>query len=126
MSVKSFKRHEGVLMLDHTASPGIPADIAVKLGFLPEEVAEGKLFEGATITCKHCGGSWKKNPRRIRPRGYCKKCDRYVCDDCERLMSLPDYVHRCKEEILDAVMTAASRGTVFDETAPKTLSIIVP
>lgn len=126
MSVKSFKRHEGWLLIDHRASPGIPADVAVKLGFLPSEVAEGKLFETATLSCKHCGGAWRKNPRRIRPRGYCKRCDHYVCDGCADAMAHPDYVHRCKEEILDAVMTSVAHGKVFDETAPKGATIIVP
>lgn len=124
--MSSLKRHEGYLMIDHRASPGIPADVAVKLGFLPGEVAEGALFEAATLTCKHCPGAWMKNPRRIRPRAYCKKCDHYICDDCDRLAAEPGYVHRSRDEILDAAMTSASRGETFDPNAPKSPLIIVP
>lgn len=113
-------------MIDHRASPGIPPDVAVKLGFLPEEVEEGAIFECATITCKHCAQSWNKNPRRIRARGWCKQCDRYICDSCEAEAAKADYVHRCKDEILDAAMTSASRGNVFDLSSPKPTKIIVP
>jgi hypothetical protein len=122
----SLKRHEGWLMIDHRASPGIPPDVAVKLGFLPEEVEEGALFEGATITCKHCATAYTKNPRRIRPRGYCKACDHYVCDECDGLMQKADYVHRCREETLDSVMNSAHRGQVFDPSAPKAPTIYIP
>lgn len=118
----SLKRHEGWLLIDHRASPGIPADVARKIGFDPETVGEGKLLETATLSCKHCGGAWLKNPHRIRARAYCKPCDHYICDDCDRLRAHPDYVHRCKEEKLDAVM---SRG-IFSEASPKPASIIVP
>ncbi len=80
-------------MIDHRASPGIPADIARKIGFRPEDVAEGKLFETATNTCSHCGNAYQMNRYRIRPREYCKRCDHYICDGCYGLSQQPDYVH---------------------------------
>lgn len=103
----SLKRHEGVLLIDHRASPGIPADIARRLGYDPKTVAEGALLETATLSCKHCGGAWMKNRFRIRPREYCRKCDHYLCDGCAREASLPGYVHRCKEQKLDAVLASS-------------------
>ncbi len=104
MSVKSLKRHEGWLLIDHSASPGIPADIARRIGLPPELVAEGKVLESATLSCKHCGGVWRKNPRRVRAREYCKKCDHYICDGCAREAAQPNYIHRCKEQRLDAAL----------------------
>jgi hypothetical protein len=93
MSVKSLKRHEGWLLIDHRASPGIPADIARKIGFRPEDVAEGALLESATNTCSHCGNAYRMNRYRIRPREYCGKCDHYICDGCYEKSQHADYVH---------------------------------
>lgn len=124
--MNSLKRHEGWLLIDHSASPGIPADIARRIGYAPEDVAEGAVFETATLTCKHCKTSYIKNRFRIRPREYCRKCDHYICDGCAQQAAQPDYVHRCGEEILDATLTAAQTGQVFDLSTPKNPSIIIP
>ena len=105
MSIKSLKRHEGWLLLDHSASPGIPPDIARKIGLDPKLVGEGRRLEAATITCKHCGGAYIKNLKRTRPRGYCRLCDHYICDGCEYLTSQPDYIHQCKEQRLDTALS---------------------
>lgn len=123
--MSSLMRHEGWLLIDHRASPGIPAEIARQIGYDPTTVAEGKLLEAATLSCKHCGGAWIKNTNRIRPRAYCKQCDHYICDGCDQVRVQPAYVHRCKEEVLDAVMTAVSHGKAYDEHSPKPVSIIV-
>lgn len=53
--------HEGYLLIDNRASGG-------------------KLLESATITCAHCQRTYLRNPLRQRARGYCAKCDAYVCD----------------------------------------------
>jgi hypothetical protein len=113
MSIKSLKRHEGWLLIDHSASPGIPSDIARKIGLNPKEVAEGKRLESATLTCNHCGNAYKKNPLRHRPREYCKVCDHYICDKCGFVRSLPDYVHRTKEALFAAAVESAHRGENF-------------
>jgi len=34
-------------------------------------------------TCSHCQRGIIMNPGRTRDRGYCPKCDHYVCDECE-------------------------------------------
>lgn len=62
--MSSLQRQEGYLLVDNTAA------------------GEGKL-ESATITCCHCQRTFLKNPQRTRPRGYCAKCDAYVCDNPE-------------------------------------------
>ena len=118
MSLKTLKRHEGWLLIDHSASPGIPADIAVKLGMDPKTVAAGAVFESATITCNHCGNAYRKNPLRLRPRGYCKVCDHYLCDRCEGLKGKPNYIHRTKYELANA----AAMGVALTDS----VSIIVP
>lgn len=72
---------EGYLLIDHTDSPGISAQEAAKTG--AEHVPGGMKFESATINCSHCEALVVLNPKRSRSRGYCPKCDRYVCDLCE-------------------------------------------
>ena len=126
MSLKSLKRHEGWLLLDHSASPGIPADVARKMGVDPRGVAGGKKMEAATVSCKHCGGHVVKNPKRVRARAYCRMCDHYICDGCDQLRAMPDYVHRPIEAVFVAAMTSASRGEMFDPRSPAPISIIVP
>lgn len=42
------------------------------------------MTEMATATCCHapCGGRVViLNPDRTRPRGFCRKCNHYVCDN---------------------------------------------
>jgi hypothetical protein len=74
---------EGYLMVDHRNSPGITeADLLT----VPKErrgefQAQRGLFESATIRCCHCGTMVILNPDRSRPRGYCSRCDHYVCDN---------------------------------------------
>lgn len=44
-------------------------------------VPGGTLFEADAFTCCHCSAIVVKNPARVRPRGYCAKCDHVVCDN---------------------------------------------
>ena len=66
-------RHEGYLLIDHRASPGIPGSSFLR---------EGSLFEAATLSCNHCRASVMMNPERTRARFTCPKCDEYCCDAC--------------------------------------------
>lgn len=65
---------EGEFLIDHRASPGT------------SEVPGGDLYESAIIVCQHCAANVVLNPKRERPRGYCAKCDGYICDNplCSR------------------------------------------
>jgi hypothetical protein len=78
--MSSKRRHEGYLMVDQRESPGVPFNPAMvgKPDAMP--VGSGQTLESATITCSHCQVVVVLNPLRTRPRGYCQKCDRYVCD----------------------------------------------
>jgi hypothetical protein len=66
----SLKRHEGLLIIDHSASPGTA------------EVPEGSVLEAATLTCGHCQRQMIRNPLRTRERFHCRGCNSYVCDFC--------------------------------------------
>lgn len=96
----SKRRHEGYLMVDHRESPEVPFNPAM-VG-KPESiiVGRGQLFESATVTCSHCQVVVVLNPLRTRARGYCAKCDRYVCDNpgCNRECTPFDAVIDCAQE----------------------------
>lgn len=49
--------------------------------FIDNRLSGGSLFESATVTCAHCHKVVVLNPDRTRARGYCRKCDQYVCDN---------------------------------------------
>lgn len=67
--MRSKRSQEGYLLIDHRASPGTTL------------VPEGAAYESATITCSHCQTVVVLNPLRTRERGYCRRCDHYVCDN---------------------------------------------
>lgn len=66
----------------------------------------GGLVEVPILTCSHCQKQLIVNPGRTRDRGYCPKCDNYICDECEavRVATL-----ECKpfEQVIDEVQEAA-------------------
>jgi hypothetical protein len=72
-------RREGYLLIDLRNAPGVPAGVAAAAG--APAIGAGVTFESATATCLHCNGVVVLNPDRKRPRGYCAKCDGYVCDN---------------------------------------------
>lgn len=106
--------YEGYLLIDHSASPGLPADVARRAGYDPKAVGEGSTYETATMSCRHCRVSVVKNPLRTRPRNSCEKCDyRYICDHCAAMARLPDYNHMPFEKfVATALEAAAPRGLV--------------
>ncbi len=78
--MKSKRSQEGYFLIDHRYSPGLPDELAIP-GGLPAGVGRG-CNELSTITCSHCQYVMIQNPLRTRERGYCPKCDHYVCDRC--------------------------------------------
>lgn len=85
---------EGYLLVDHRAGDGTAA------------VPGGRIFERATITCSHCQAQVVLNPSRTRERGYCPKCDHYVCDLCEGIRVRTGECRTFKQ-IMDDVQNAA-------------------
>jgi hypothetical protein len=96
---------DGELFVDHRASPGLPEDVARKLGLPPELVGEGKQMRAPTLGCPHCGLGVVLNPLRKRERAHCYQCDAYICDWCHAAMQEPDYVHLTIKEIVEKVST---------------------
>src|SRR3990172_11116798 len=77
--MSSLKRHEGYLMIDNRHNPAINEELVTVYNF--PSLRANSLFECATITCAHCNTVVILNPDRSRPRGYCRSCDKYVCDN---------------------------------------------
>lgn len=97
--------HDGYLMVDHRASPGIPEDMALRMGLDPATAKGGKLAEYATTGCRHCGVHVIFNPLRTRDRAWCSICDRYICDFCDAARTEPGYEHHCFDELRDMVQS---------------------
>lgn len=79
----SRRELEGYLLIDHRESPGITPEQAAAAGHGTIAVPAGKKLECATYNCSHCTRLVIMNPQRTRSRGYCPKCNRNVCDQCE-------------------------------------------
>ncbi len=43
------------------------------------------MLERDVLTCSHCERAVVLQPLRTRDRGFCQKCNHYVCDDCEAI-----------------------------------------
>ena len=102
--MKSLRSLEGYILIDNSNSPGVPDSVIVPRG-LP--AGSGKIkFESATATCSHCQMQVILNPDRSRPKGYCKHCEHYLCDECEakRFLGQPCYPYKAKgADYLEAV-----------------------
>ena len=79
--IHSKRSHEGLITIDHSASPGMTEPVVQHGGELSPVVGKGQTYESATITCAHCQVVVVLNPLRNRPRNYCGKCDAYICDN---------------------------------------------
>jgi hypothetical protein len=102
-----MQREMGYLMVDHRASPGLPEDVARKVGYDPRFCQEGKLFEASTMTCSHCKCAVVKNPLRTRERHSCMKCGgHYICDGCAFNATLSDYTHTPFDKVIELTMKA--------------------
>jgi hypothetical protein len=98
----------------------MPDEIMRRHGF-PTGSGKGN-FESACIICHHCGNGIVLNPDRSRPRGYCRKCDHYLCDECEAKRFLTGVCYPFKARLND-LGNAALGGKEVDAQAPR---IVVP
>lgn len=104
-------KRESYLMIDHRASPGVPADFYRSIGFDMPAVAEGKMGEFAVLVCVHCQKHVIKNPERTRERANCSKCgNQYICDVCEFESRQPGYVHRPFKKVIDDTLELGLRS----------------
>jgi hypothetical protein len=100
----SKRAHEGYLLIDHRNSPGLTPDLVGHDGSRTPIVGKGQLYESATITCAHCQVIVILNPLRTRARGYCQKCDAYICDRPACHLACTPF-EAVIDEILNAAMT---------------------
>jgi len=103
--MKSLRSLEGVLLIDHRCSPGVPEAVCVSQGLPADAGKKETVWESATVTCNHCEVQVILNPDRSRPRGYCKACEHYLCDACEseRFLGKPCYPFKAKvQDYLEA------------------------
>lgn len=106
---RSKRSDEGLLIIDHRGSPGVPDHMMPNAKDMPPRSGQG-LFEVPTYTCSHCPQIVVMNPLRRRPRGYCRKCDGYICDRCNGILAA---TKECKpyEQVLDELQ----EGVVKEE-----------
>jgi hypothetical protein len=81
--MRSLRSLEGELLIDHRASPGVSAETMISQGLPHDAGRADHVWESATVTCNHCERQVILNPDRSRPRGFCKACEHYLCDECE-------------------------------------------
>ena len=98
---------EGEFIIDHRASPGLTREQVG--GFDAPVVGEGEVFESPIITCSHCQATVVLNPDRSRSRGWCPKCDKYLCDECEYKRTI-DFECRELARRLDSYQRAIELG----------------
>jgi len=103
---------EGEVEIDHRASPGLPDNVAHSLGLPAHALRGGQIYRGAFYVCAHCQCEIVKNPERVRPRGYCAKCDKYICDECEFQMVTTLECRSAERQIDRALESLERTGTV--------------
>jgi hypothetical protein len=99
----SKRELEGYMMIDHRNSPGIE-NASIPIG-------RGRFFQSPTINCSHCERMVVLNPDRSRSRGYCPKCDKYVCDSCEA-ERVRSGVCRPFKQVIEEFMDNAAKGAI--------------
>ena len=104
--MRTHRSQEGYLFIDNGPGGGPTlADLAAAGGLDVAGAGARGVFESATVTCKHCQTVVVLNPKRDRARGYCRKCDGYVCDKPEcNLTCLP------MNKVLDVALEIAHRN----------------
>lgn len=105
--MSSKRRFEGEVLIDHRDSPGSNELLAHAIG--APHVPSGVKYESAVFGCSHCQRQVILNPQRTRERGYCRKCDRYICDQCTTIMA---QTRECVpfKKVLDEAQEAAFRA----------------
>ena len=98
----------GYLMVDHRQSPGIPEEARIP-GTESMPVGRGMFFQADTRRCGHCPKQIILNPLRKRERGWCSKCDHYICDDCNAVYAATG-VCRPWQQVIDEFIDAAAKG----------------
>jgi hypothetical protein len=104
------RTREGYVEIDCRDGVGITPEQAAQAGCNTLAVATGEVFKSATITCSHCERIVILNPDRTRSRGYCPKCDAYVCDDCEAVRVASGGACKPFKQVIDEFVDDAAKG----------------
>lgn len=99
---------EGYLELDHRESPGFTPEQCKAARFGHTMPVGSKRFQLKTYTCCGCQRQIIVNPERERARNYCRKCDRYMCDDCSLSFKLTGE-HKSFKQIIDEYLEDAAK-----------------
>lgn len=103
---------EGYVSIDHRDSPGVSEEFVRASGRDAVAVPGGRQLEAATLTCGHCQAGIIVNPKRNRDRGWCPKCDRYLCDTCEAVRARAGGTCSYFKRLIDLTMTNAAMTTL--------------
>jgi hypothetical protein len=101
---------ESYLLIDHSDSPGLTGDQCARAGIpahAHEIFAKGVKAEFGTKSCSHCQRQIVLRPERVRPRHFCPKCDKYICDNCHVNFALTFECVPFKKRIEDYLRKAA-------------------
>ena len=120
MALFSLRSLEGYMEVDHRESPGFTADQAVATGWrrIASQVGKGQRAQVPTAICGHtragflCEAMVILNPMRTRDRGFCPKCQSYLCDQCELERRLSGGECKAKARLIDEHMDKAAKGLI--------------
>ena len=113
---------EGYMEIDHRESPGFSVDQAFGMGWrrIATQVGKGQRAQVPTAICGHsrkgflCERMVILNPLRTRDRGWCPKCQHYLCDECELLRVLSGGECLAKQKLIDEHMDReAKKGLII-------------
>ena len=105
---RSLRHGAGYLEVDHRDSPGLtPEQVAHVPGAIA--VGKGQRLERDVLNCTHCERAVILHPLRTRDRGYCQKCNHYICDECEAIR-VKTGVCTPMRQILDRLQGFAAHG----------------
>lgn len=71
------------------------------------------VVELATKSCGHCQRQVIMNPGRVRYRPYCRKCDKYICDECEVVRVASGYACRPFKQVIDEYLERTTKGALI-------------
>ena len=110
----SLRSHEGVLLVDHRASPGLPDGVVVPQG-MPPGSGHG-VFECATFTCSHCEKVVAIMDRKKADAicGFCSGCNHRLCTACTTKRA-KDGVCLPLKALAEQLMNVAAKQTATSE-----------
>ncbi len=112
--MRTQRTGEGYLQIDHRDSPGITDDEIVRLGMAIPLGHGQENLELPILKCWHCQTMLVRNPLRVRDRGYCPGCDRYLCDLCND-KRIKTGICRPWTQVFDEIIETAIRDTLIKE-----------